>query len=366
MTVDSKSPRHVPAARADQEMLARLGLTARASRQEIETARDDIVRYLSGAPAGLGGWARRQEALVDQAYALLADPAAELEQAIPFDAGIGDDAGTGDDVVTGMDADARGSEMTITARSAAEPARLGTVAALVRRRPGRVMRTVAPALALVGVLTIGYIVYAAGAPSVPGISGTPAPEASSGIDTARVAQLMGQIQQDPQDVTALTELGDIYFAARDYPAAATWMSRVLAVDPQNVNGLLGLGAAKFNQGDLAGAETEWRTVVAIAPTNQEAYYDLGYVYLSTDPPDMTQVRAMWDKVIEIDPTTDVARTVQTHLTSLAPASPAASGVGSSAAVPSSGTAVMRSSPPGATGAPTSVVPTSTALPSGGR
>ena len=366
MTADSKSPRRVRAAQAEQEMLARLGLTARASRQEIETARDDIVRYLSGAPAGLGSWARRQEALVDQAYALLADPAADLDQALPWAPGTGDDAGTGDDVVTGMDAGARGSGIAITARSAAEPARPGTVAILARRRPGRVVRTLAPALALVGVLAVGYIVYAAGAPSVPGISGTPAPEASSGIDTARVAQLMGQIQQDPQDVTALTELGDIYFAARDYQAAATWMSRVLAIDPQNVNGLLGLGAAKFNQGDLAGAETEWRTVVAVAPDNQEAYYDLGYVYLSTDPPDMTQVRAMWDKVIEIDPTTDVARTVQTHLTSLAPASPAPSGAGSPAAVPSSGAAAMRSSPPSATGAPTSVGPTSTALPSGGR
>ncbi len=334
-------------------MLARLWLTARASRQEIETARDDIVRYLSGAPAGLGSWARRQEALVDEAYALLADPAADLEQALPLAPGTGDDVGGG-------------GEIAVTARSAAEPARPGVVAALVGRRPGRVMRTLAPALALVGVLAIGYIVYAAGAPGVPGISGTPAPEASAGIDTARVAQLMGQIQQDPQDVTALTELGDIYFGAHDYPAAATWMSRVLAIDPQNVNGLLGLGAAKFNQGDLAGAETEWRTVVAIAPTNQEAYYDLGYVYLSTDPPDMTQVRAMWDKVIEIDPTTDVARTVQTHLTSLAPASPAASGADSPAAVPSSGVAVTRSSPPGATGAPASVGPTSTALASGGR
>ncbi len=352
MTADTKPTRHDGAVRVEQEMLARLGLTARATRQEIETARDDIAQYLAGAPAGLSSWVRHQEALVDQAYALLSDPAADLERALPLDPGAGEGAiaGAGPSAGDGV-------------------GRLNVVEAVVRRRPGPVMRALAAALALVGVLTVGYIVYAAGAPTVPGFSGTPAPGASAGIDTARVAQLMGQIQQDPKDIAALTELGDIYFTARDYQVAATWMSRVLAVDPQNVNALLGLGAAKFNQGDLAGAETDWRAVIAIAPTNQEAYYDLGYVYLSTDPPDMAQVRAMWDKVIEIDPTTDVARTVQTHLTSLAPASPAASGAGSSPSAPSSGVPATSSSAPSvpnAPGAPASAAPTSSALPSGGR
>ena len=346
MTADTKPTRHDAAVRAEQELLARLGLTATATRQEIETARDDIVQYLAGAPAGLSVWARHQEALVDQAYALLSDPAADLEHALPFE--------------TGTDEGAHASAAPPTGDGAG---RLRAVEAAVRRRPGPVMRTLAAALALAGVLTVGYIVYAAGAPALPGISGTPAPEASASIDTARVAQLMGQIQQDPNDIAALTELGDAYFTARDYQTAATWMSKVLAVDPQNVNALIGLGAAKYNQGDLAAAETDWRAVIAIAPTNQEAYYDLGYVYLSTNPPDMTQVRAMWDKVIEIDPTTDVARTVQTHLASLATASPAATGAGSPSTVPASGPDVTSSSAPGASG---SDAPTSSALPSSGR
>ncbi len=318
-------------------MLARLGLHAGATRLEVESARQSIVRYLAEAPAGVAGWARRQEALIDEAYALLSDPTGGQADALaldPWSDGIG---GLEARDATGARADVGIGDAAVPAPGSSGPAGgLGGAAGL-RRRP--LVRTLGAALALVGVLAVGYVVYAAGAPAVPGFSGTPAPEASAGIDMARVAQLMTKIQQDSTDVAALTELGDIFFTARDYATAATWMSKVLAVDPSNVNAMLGLGAAKFNQGDLAGAESQWRAVLAIAPANQEAYYDLGYVYLSSDPPDMAKVREMWDKVVQIDPSTDIAKTVQTHLASLAVASPAASAV-----VPGSTGA------PGATGA----------------
>ena len=80
--------------------------------------------------------------------------------------------------------------------------------------------------------------------------------------------------------------------------------------------LLALGAAQFNLGDAASAEKQWLAVLAIDPKNVEAYYDLGFMYLSQNPPDMANVKLQWGKVIEIDPNSDVAKTVATHLDSL--------------------------------------------------
>jgi len=56
------------------------------------------------------------------------------------------------------------------------------------------------------------------------------------------------------------------------------------------------------------------------------------VYLNQNPPDMANVTLNWNKVVEIDPISSIAKTVTTHPGALAPsASPVA------AAFPASGT-----------------------------
>jgi hypothetical protein len=73
-------------------------------------------------------------------------------------------------------------------------------------------------------------------------------------------------------------------------------------------------------------------VLKLDPKNIEAYYDLGFMYLNQNPPDMANVTLNWNKVIEIDPTSSIAQTVRTHLAALQPSeSPVASGA------PSAGT-----------------------------
>ena len=43
------------------------------------------------------------------------------------------------------------------------------------------------------------------------------------------------------------------------------------------------------------------------------HYDLGYVYLSQKPADMAKMTAEWNKVVAIDPNSDMAKTVASHL-----------------------------------------------------
>jgi len=277
----------------ERELLARLGLSADANSLDIQNAHDELTSFLERAPRDLGPWARRQIDVADEAYALLSDPTKSLAR-------------------------------PLSAPVAEQPPR----AAIPGRRVGPVGRALIAALAVVAFVTVGYAVYASGAPSVPGLTGTPAPEASGQgqVDAGRVADLMTKIQADPKDVVSLQALGDQYFQAADWATAADWERKVLELDPTNATAMLGLGAAEFNQGNATEAERQWRAVLAIDPKNIEAHYDLGFMYFSQNPPDVAQTTIEWNKVIEIAPDSDVAKTVSTHLKTLetwaASASPA--------------------------------------------
>jgi tetratricopeptide (TPR) repeat protein len=361
MTTQTTTIGKADKARLERELLARLGLTSDASAQDIETAHDDLLSFLETAPGDLRAWTQREIAFVDEAYALLSDPTADLSAvaatslaaspaadatvpaaAAPLPGPSSDEAYLEE---LGIDTAAYPSRPQREARANVLSAPAGAARVPPRRNRLLVRAGIAVA-AIVGAVAITVVVYNAGATSVPGFTGTPAPEASAAaaqIDQARVAALMQNITADPKDVTSLQDLGDIYFAAGDYSTAGGWMEKILEVDPKNLTARLALGAAAFNLGNSADAEKQWRQVIELDPENVEAHYDLGFMYLSQDPPDMTNVKAEWTRVIEIAPDSDLAKNVQQHLASFesavpsddAPpaASPAASPAGSPAASP---------------------------------
>jgi cytochrome c-type biogenesis protein CcmH/NrfG len=342
---------HDPARQAErfgQELLASLGLGPGASNEEIETAHDAVVRFLDDAPAAIRRWAAAQEAAADESYALLRGSRADLiAAAVARTAGSNAPAApapvhrdrAGAATVASPDADDGPDEFDQEAPRVRHARRDASAPAPANRR-GRALRRLALAAAAgAAVVVVAVVGYSFGAPSVPGFNGTPAPESSSAVvDKAQVAALMQKLATNPSDIPTLQQLGDLYYAAGDYATAATWMDKVLAIDPKNVTGLLALGAAQFNVGQLDAGETAWRKVLAIDPQNVEAHYDLGFMYLSKNPPDLVNVRKEWNEVIAIAPDSDVAKTVATHLTSL-DGSPAPSTGSGSSAGPSAGAGV---------------------------
>ena len=163
-----------------------------------------------------------------------------------------------------------------------------------------------------------YGVYQSGDHTkLPGLSANATESASAQpVDKAKVATLMQKLDANPKDVDSLRALGDMYFQATDYKAAASWQQKIVDIDPKDVTARLALGAADFNAGDNANAEKQWLAVVALDPKQAEAHYDLGFLYLSASPPDMAKVKSEWTKVVEIDPNSDIAKNVSTHLQSL--------------------------------------------------
>lgn len=367
MAVAPMPRRSEDAPRSERALLAALGLTRDANAQDIQVAHDRLVEYLERAPRALHAWAEREIAAADEAYALLSDPVAgHGDEEVVASGGRTDrsarasGSGPGRPDGAGPRPAAPGSrnlspvaddeeyfeelELEPPASQRSRQAvrrrarRDGQVAASVPpgRRTGihRFGRLAAVAVGAVAVAAITIGVYSMGASSVPGFTGSPAPEAaaSPALDEAQVAVLMQKISANPGDIASLQGLCDLFFKAGDYATAADWAKKVLVVDPKNVTALLAVGAAAFNLGDSAEAEKEWRAVLAIDDRNIEAHYDLGFMYLSKEPPDVANVRLEWDKVIAIDPNSDVAKTVATHLQSLT-GSPAPGASGAPGATP---------------------------------
>ncbi len=205
-------------------------------------------------------------------------------------------------------------------------------------RNGLVKRLAIGAALVVGAVAIGFVGFnmngGTGVPSFNGLAGD-AEASTAGVDQAQLSALMQKIAADPKDTASLQSIGDLYYQVGDYATAGTWFDKILAIDPKNTDARLALGAAMYNQDKAADAEKQWRQVIAVDPKSIEAYYDLGFLYLSQNPPDITKVKTEWNKVIEIDPTSDLAKRVITHLQSLdgspAPSGAAASGAPASAA-----------------------------------
>jgi len=299
------------AAELRNELLGRLGLRANASDAEVETAHNGLVEFLELAPHEVKSWATARTTDVDEAFALLSGPEQDLVLAVPM---------------TSMAQDA---PVKTTQAAAAPPAVPGVFAALAANKPQR--NKIIGAIGAVLAVAIVFLVFQMGKSSdVPGISGKPTGQettaAASGatpVDQAKLGALMQKITANPKDVASLQNIGDLYFGATDYKNATVFEQKVLAVDPKNQVALLALGAAQFNLGNAAEAKKQWLVAAGLYPKNAEVHYDLGFLYFSQTPPDTANMTAEWKKVVAIDPNSQLAKTVATHLRSSSTAAPSA-------------------------------------------
>ena len=183
---------------------------------------------------------------------------------------------------------------------------------------------VAVAALLLGAYALGNSRGAA----VPGFNGTPTSSSPSPsttpVDQAAVGALMQKIATNPKDFTSLLALGDLYFNAGDFKNAQVFYKKAVEVDPKKDAAWVAYGAAAYNAGDDATAQAAWEKAIAVNPDNAEAHYDLGFLYLSQKPPQEAKAKAQWLEVVRIDPKSELAKSVQQHLDSLATKSPSPS------------------------------------------
>ena len=318
------------AAELKQELLGRLGLGADASDKDVEASHNGLVEFLELAPHDVKSWAAARTADVDEAFALLSGPEQDLLLAVPVAVTAQD--GLGETAQSHAPSPAISSGLNAPAAPVAPPTKSWATAALTSAKPQK-KKLLGAGVAVLVVAVVAGVFFMGKGSDVPGITGTPTAAAttapSSGptaipVDPAKVTALMTKITANPKDKASLQALGDIYFAANDYKNASVWEQKVLAVDPKNQVGLLALGAAQFNLGNQAAAKKQWLIAAGLYPKVAEVHYDLGFLYMSATPPDTANMNAEWKKVVDIDPNSNLAKTVSTHMASSTPTASASS------------------------------------------
>ncbi|MBB1512332.1 hypothetical protein H5399_06890 [Tessaracoccus sp. MC1627] len=121
----------------------------------------------------------------------------------------------------------------------------------------------------------------------------------------------------PADTAAPATTEATQASATDSVARRAELEATLADSPEDVAANLELGVLTFNDGDVKRAEQLWTTVTEVDPSNPQAWFNLGFVHLSEDPPNAEAAQADWQRVLDVAPDSDLAATVRSHLDALA-------------------------------------------------
>ncbi len=303
-----------------------LGVGEDAGQEDLEQRYRDLADYLASPaiPAALREWAKRQATLVDEAYAVLADPEsrAAARQLPPEPPAV-----TAEEPPPAAPRRVRSGAQ----RAAASPqrGRPGSSSLLHRLRSQPLLLGV-----LVGVVALAAIfLVRSGIPGDGGSDSIPPAQSASDLvplDTERVAELMTVIQGDPKNAEALFELGESYFLAGEWQQGIDWFTELLTVDPNNVHARTDVGTANFNLGRTAEAKASWTAALAIDPNDIQLHYNMGFLYANSEPQDLVAARQEWQKVVDLAPDSNLAKTAKVHLTGMPTATPS----GAAAATPS--------------------------------
>jgi len=252
-----------------------------ASAEEVEQAADRIMEFLAMAPPAIDGWAAEQRAAVEQVAGQHA-------------------------VEVALGTDTREAALAVT------PASAGPKQKTRRRIPRAVLVALLIPLVIWGVYRMGDTsdlpTGVSGAAPLPAATATTQP-----LDEAKVAELEAKVEADPTDIEPMRELARMHLFAGDLETAVSWQQRILADHPDDIDARLALGVALFNQGELDAAEVQWLRAAELDPSAPEPHYNLGFLYVASDPPRMDEAQAHWDTVVELAPDSDMAKSIATHM-----------------------------------------------------
>jgi cytochrome c-type biogenesis protein CcmH/NrfG len=159
----------------------------------------------------------------------------------------------------------------------------------------------------------GYLLHSSGTPAEssardsapPSSAGTSLPPSSlatapSQIIEAETKPLLARLDANPKDVAALTELGNIYFDASQWPAAIGYYTRALNENPRNPDVRTDMGIAYYYTGDADRALHEFDQALKDDPRHVQTLFNVGVVKMGgkNDPKGAI---AAWESLLKIEP-----------------------------------------------------------------
>jgi tetratricopeptide (TPR) repeat protein len=130
------------------------------------------------------------------------------------------------------------------------------------------------------------------------------------------------IELDPEQLSAMSDLGRIYYQQKDYTKAIELYNGVLARDAKHTAALRGSALAYVGQKDYARSRDALQRLLAGNNKDAEAWLDLGDVLFMMG--DQTEARSHWGRAADVDASADaIIRKARRRLELYATGSPVA-------------------------------------------
>lgn len=162
------------------------------------------------------------------------------------------------------------------------------------------------------------------AQAAPAQDSMPQAQAPRTLDENQVRTLQATAEKNPTDAKVRVELGNLYFDAERYSDAATWYQAALKINPKdpNVSTDLGVSYHYLNQPDRALAQFE--ESLKVDPKHAKTMLNQGIV-MAYGKQDLAGAAAVWEKLIQVAPTSPEADVARRALQGLKSAHPEAGG-----------------------------------------
>lgn len=116
----------------------------------------------------------------------------------------------------------------------------------------------------------------------------------------KIIQLKELIRQNPKDLNAQIELGNIYMDTHRFADAIEAYSKALEIDPNNVDVRVDMGTCYRSIGKSDKAAEEYRKAISINPNHANAHRNLGVV-LAFDLKQKSEAVKEFEQYLAISP-----------------------------------------------------------------
>ena len=142
----------------------------------------------------------------------------------------------------------------------------------------------------------------------------PAPALTPDIQS-QISTLKSILKEDPKNLKALVELGNIYFDSEQLDPAIQTYSKALELDPKNPNIRTDMGIMYRKKGDPDRAMAEFKRAAQDDPKHVNSRYNIGVVLLH-DKGDIKGAIAAWEDFLKVEPAGERADTIRQRLVQL--------------------------------------------------
>ncbi|PIU44524.1 MAG: hypothetical protein COS95_08570 [Ignavibacteriales bacterium CG07_land_8_20_14_0_80_59_12] len=168
-------------------------------------------------------------------------------------------------------------------------------------------QVIAPVVVILAAVVIYFVLSQKKEPKSSADVHANVPAETQGMIT-QMQELKVQVERNPADMQSTLRLANLMQDAQMYDQAITYYRKYLEKNAKNPDARVDMAVCFFQKGDSKTAIDEIENALKDNPRHQQAYFNLGIITLTGGDP--VKANEYFNKVVSIDPNTDVAKRAQ--------------------------------------------------------